>query len=95
MNNDKNIPILVRILFFYYLNFNIPREDSFISLLKSCLDLNFDVLHAATNDRYVDAEDIWLYNLPAIALFSNFKLTTSSWKHLEKIDHAHIVSLMY
>ena len=30
-----------------------------------------------------------------IALISNFKLTTSSGKHLEDISHAHIVSLMY
>ena len=30
-----------------------------------------------------------------IALFSNFKLTTSSGKHLEDISHAHLVSLMY
>ena len=74
---------------------NIPREDSFISLLKSYLDLNFDVLHAATKNRYLDVDDIWLKNQAAIALFSNFKLTTSSGKHLENIDHAHIVSLLY
>ena len=30
-----------------------------------------------------------------MALFSNYKLTTSSGKHLENIDHAHIVFLMY
>ena len=29
------------------------------------------------------------------ALFSNYKLTTSSGKHLKNIDHAHIVCLMY
>ena len=74
---------------------NIPREDSFISLLKSYLDLNFDVLNAATNKRYVDSDNIWLINLAVIALFSNFKLTTRSGKHLENIDHPHIVSLMY
>ena len=74
---------------------NIPREDSLISLLKSYLDVNFDELHAATNNRYVDADDIWLTNLAAIALFGNYKLTTSSGKHLENIDHAHIFSLMY
>ena len=28
-------------------------------------------------------------------MFSNYKLTTSSGKHLENIDYAHIVSLMY
>ena len=37
---------------------NIPREDSLVSLLNSSLDLNFDVLHAATNNRYADNNDI-------------------------------------
>ena len=74
---------------------NIPREDSVISLLNSYLELNFDVLHATTNNRYVDNNDIRLVNLGSIALFSSYKLTTSSGKHLENIDHSHIVSLMY
>ena len=74
---------------------NIPREHSVISLLNSYLELNFDVLHAATNNRYRDGNNIRLVNLGPIALFSNYKLTTSSGKHLENIDHAHIVSLMY
>ena len=74
---------------------NIPREDSVISLLNSYLELYFDVLHAATNNRYVDGNDIRLVNLGPIALFKNYKLTKSSGKHLENIDHGHIVSLMY
>ena len=74
---------------------NIPREDSVISLLNSYLELNFDVLHARTNNRYADDNDIRLVNLGTIALFSNYKLTTSSGKHLENIDHGHTVSLMY
>ena len=74
---------------------DLPRDDSGISLLRSYLDLTFDVLNAATNYRYVDADEIWLINLAAIALFSKFKLTTSSGKHLINIDYAHIVSLMY
>ena len=74
---------------------NIPREDSVISLLNSYLELNFGVLHAGTNNRYADGNDIRLVNLGPIGLFSNYKLTTSSGKHLENIDHAHIVSLMY
>ena len=74
---------------------NIPREDSVISLLNSYLELDFDVLHAGTNNRYVDGNNIRLVNLGPIALFSNYKLTTSSGKHLENIDHAHIVSLLY
>ena len=47
------------------------------------------------DNRYVDANDIRLVNLGPIALFSNYKLTTSSGKHLEEISHAHIASLMY
>ena len=50
---------------------NIPREDSVISLLNSYLEVNFDVLHAATNNRYVDGNNIRLVTLGPIALFSN------------------------
>ena len=64
-------------------------------MLKSYLDLNFDVLHAATNNGYKDNYDKWLINLAAFALFSIFKLTTSSGKNLENIDHAQIVLLVY
>ena len=39
---------------------NIPREDSVISLLKSYLDINFDVVHGATNNRYADNNNISL-----------------------------------
>ena len=74
---------------------NIPREDSVISLLNSYLELNFDVLRVDNSNRYVEANDIRLVNLGPIALFSNYKLTSSSGKHLEEISHAHIVSLMY
>ena len=74
---------------------NIAREDSVISLLNSYVELNFDVLHARNDNRYEDDNDIRLVNLGPIALFSNYKLTTSSGKHLEEISHAHIVSLMY
>ena len=64
-------------------------------MLNSYLELNFDVLHAATGNRYVDNNDKRLVNLGPIALFSNYKLKTSSGKHLEDNSHAHIVSLMY
>ena len=74
---------------------NIPREDSVISLLNSYLDFNFEVIKRADNSRYANGNDIRLVNLGPIALFSNFKLTTSSGKHVEDISHAHIVSLMY
>ena len=74
---------------------NIPREDSVFSLLNSYLELNFDVLQAATGNRYADVNDIRLINLGVIALFSIYKLAASSGKHLEEINHAHTVSLMY
>ena len=74
---------------------NIPREDSANSLLNSYLEIDFDVLHATTNNRYVDGNDIRLVNLGPIALFSIYMLTNSSGKHLENIDHAHILCLMY
>ena len=73
----------------------IHRQDSVISLSKSYLDINFDVIHAASNNRYSDKNDIKLVNLGPIALFTNHRLTTSSGKHLDDISHAHIVSLMY
>ena len=77
------------------ININIPREDSVISLVNSYLELNSDVLQAVSGNRYAHGADIRLVNLGAIALFSIFKLTTSSGEHLQAINHAHIVSLMY
>ena len=41
---------------------NIPRGDSVNSLLGSRLRGIFDVLHANTNNRYVDGDDIRLVN---------------------------------
>ena len=75
------------------IHIKITREVSVISLLNSYLDLNFDVLHAITGNRYADNNDIRLVTLDPIALFSSFKLTTSSGIYLEDISHAHIVSL--
>ena len=74
---------------------NIPSEGSVFSLLKSYFVLNIDVLHAASNDIYADKKDIGLINLRPIALFSCYKLKTSSGKHLEVRSHAHCISLLY
>ena len=74
---------------------NIPRAVSVISLLNSYLHLNFEVIERVDNSRYANGNDIRLINLATIALFSNFKLTTSSGNHLEDNSHAHLVSLMY
>ena len=73
----------------------IPREDSVISLLFSYIDLNFEVIKSAENSRFADGNDISLIILGPFSLFSNFKLTTYSGKHLEGTSHAHLVSLMY
>ena len=64
-------------------------------MLNSYLESNFDAIYDATGNRYVNGDDIRLGNLGPIALFSNYKLTTSPGKHLEEISHAHIVSVMY
>ena len=74
---------------------NVPREDSVISLLNRLIILNFDLVQAGTNKRYVDGNDTRLVSLGSIALFSNHKLTAISGKQLEDIFHPHRVSLMY
>ena len=46
---------------------NVPREDSVCFFVKSYLDLIFDVLHAASNDRYTDNKNIRIVNLSPFA----------------------------
>ena len=70
---------------------NIAREDSVISLSNSYLDLNFEVLKKTDKRRYANGNDIRLVKLGPIAFFNNFKLATSSAKHLEDISLAHVV----
>ena len=72
---------------------NIPRKASVISLLNSYFDLNFNVLFSATNNRYVNGNELRLVNLDPVVLSSIYELTTSSGKYLKDITHAHIVSL--
>ena len=64
-------------------------------MLNSYLELNSKVIKKTDNSRYGDGNDIRIINLGPIALFSIFKITTSSGKHLEVISHVRIVSLMY
>ena len=59
------------------------------------MDLIFEVIKKADISRNGNGNDIKLVLVGPMALLSNFKLTTSSGKHLEDISHAHIVSLMY
>ena len=74
---------------------NIPRQDSVLSLLKSYLDSNFEVVKKTESSRYANGNLIRLVNLGSIALFSKFKLPNSSGKQLEDASHAHVVPLMY
>ena len=64
-------------------------------MLGSRVRANFDVFHAATNNRFIDGNDIRSVNEGSIALFTRYKLQSSSGKHIEEINHAHIVCLMY
>ena len=59
------------------------------------MDLNFEVIKQSDIPIYANGNDIRMNNLGPVALFSKFKLTTSSGKHLEDISHAQKVSLMY
>ena len=74
-------------------NFHIPRGEPVNSFLGSLVRLSFDVLHAVTNNRYIDGDDIRLVNEGLFALFSNCKLQSSTGKHIEENNHAHIVCL--
>ena len=73
---------------------SLPREDAYICLLNSFISLEFEVLKN-NNTRFVDGDEISLVNFGPISLFSEAKLTTSSGKHLEKVDNLHLISLMY
>ena len=76
------------------ISISFPREDAYICLQNSFISLEFEVLKN-NNTRYADADEIGLVNFGPISLFSEAKLTTSSGKHLEKVDNLHLISLMY
>ena len=69
---------------------NIPRGVSVNGFKGSLLRLDAGVLHAAINNRYIDGDDIRLLKEVPIALFSKYKVHSSSGKHIEEINHAHI-----
>ena len=73
------------------INMNVPVKVSVISLIIFYLDFNFEFIKKADNCRYASSKNIRLVNFILIALFSNYQLTTSSGKHLEKVSHVHIV----
>ena len=73
---------------------SLPREDAYKCLQNSYISLEFEVLKN-DNTRYANGDEISLVNFGPVALFSEAKLTTSSGKHLEKVDNLHPMSLMY
>ena len=76
------------------MSFSSPREDAYICLQHSFISVESEVLK---NDdtRYNDGGERSLDNFGPIALFSEAKLTTSSGKHVEKVDSLHPICLMY
>ena len=76
------------------ISISLPREDAYICLQHSFISVEFEVLKN-DNTRYADGDEISLVNFGPVALFSEAKLTTSSGKHLEKVDNLHPICLMY
>ena len=76
------------------ISISLPREDAYICLQHSYISVEFEVLKN-NNTRYADNDQISLVNFGPVALFSEAKLTTSSGKHLEKVDNLHPICLMY
>ena len=63
--------------------FYIKIEDSAISLKNSYLELDLNVIHWARGHAwYSDGYDIRLVSLDPIALFENYRLTSSSGKEI-------------
>ena len=72
---------------------SLPREDVYICLQNSYISLELEVLKN-NNTRYANNDEIGLVNFGPVVLFTEAKLTTSSGKHLEKVDNLHPISLM-
>ena len=60
----------------------------------SFISVEFEVLKNK-DTRFNDGDEIGLVNFGPVALFSEAKLTTSSGKHLEKVDYLNPICLMY
>ena len=73
---------------------SLPSEDAYICSQNSYISLEFEVLKN-DNTRYANGDELSLVNFGPVALFSEAKLTTSSGKHLEKVDNLHPISSMY
>ena len=72
---------------------NIPSKSSKLSL-KWSLETDFEVEKGDIDQVTADISDKKLVNLGPIALFSEFKLSTSSGKETETDEKAHVYCLM-
>ena len=72
---------------------SLPREDAYICLQNSYISVEFEVLKI-DDTRFNYGNEISLVNFGPVALFSDAKLTTSSGKHLEKVDNLHPICLL-
>ena len=75
---------------------DIPREVSAISIKDSYLELDFNVTHRAGADaRFAESNQIKVVLLGPIALFNNYRLTSSRGKEVEEFDNANVICLIY
>ena len=59
-------------------------------------ELDFNTTHrAGAHARYPDGDHIRLVNLGPVAVFSKYRLTSSSGKELNELDNAHVICLMH
>ena len=65
------------------------------SLINSYLDIKFEVIKKAESSSHSIGNDKKLTDFGPIALFSIYKLTNSSGKHLEEISNTYKVSLTW
>ena len=59
-------------------------------------ELDFNVTHrGGAHALYVDGNHLKLVNVGPVALFINYRLTSSGRKEIEEIDKAHFMCLLY
>ena len=73
---------------------SVYQEKTHKFIYKIHISVDIKVL-MQDDTRYADGNQIALVNFGSVALFSEAKLTTSSGKHLEKVNSLHIISIMH
>ena len=76
------------------ISISFPKDAAYICLQNSYISVDFERLKQ-DDTRYADGDQISSINFGTVALFSEAKLTTSSGKHLEKVDNLRIISIMH